>query len=133
MKLSRVRGIVILVVFFTVSGTVSVLQTWAQQREGTSVQQSSEGRVPAGAVEPSWAGSSGEWRESGGRLSEKYKLLEAKLNKQKEQMDELREQYKRLKLSSRVRWFLIGSAVFLAGWIIGFTVRKKPPKYSLET
>ena len=70
--------------------------------------------------------------ESQRTLAKKLAELNKRYEEQKKELIELQEEYERLRVSRRVRWYLLGSAVFLVGWIIGFSARRKSKRYSLE-
>jgi len=100
------------------------------------------------SVEPAWAvgegsvstytGSDADMNkgvtpDSQRSLAERYEELSRRYDEQKKELTELREEYDRLRVSRQVRWYLLGAAVFLVGWIIGFSARRKPKRYTLES
>jgi len=66
-------------------------------------------------------------------LAERFSELSRRYEEQKKELTELQGEYERLRVSRQVRWYLLGAAVFLVGWIIGFSARRKPKRYTLET
>ncbi|MBI4776679.1 MAG: hypothetical protein HY788_21290 [Deltaproteobacteria bacterium] len=65
--------------------------------------------------------------------AQKFEELSQRCEEQRKELTELREEYERLRVSRQVRWYLLGAGVFLVGWIIGFSARRKPKRYTLET
>ncbi len=57
-------------------------------------------------------------------LKDKYDKLKASSEAQSQQFKDVNSEYEKLAFSQRIQMALIGSAVFIVGWIIGYTVRR---------
>ena len=63
-------------------------------------------------------------------LKKSFEELREKHQKQNEELKALEVDYEKALFSQKIKWFLAGSAVFVVGWIIGYTVRRKSQKRS---
>lgn len=64
-------------------------------------------------------------------LKDKYDKLKAANETQSQKFQEINAQYEKLAFSQKIQMALIGSAVFIVGWIIGYTVRRPGRKRGL--
>jgi hypothetical protein len=63
-------------------------------------------------------------------LKKSFEELREKHQKQTQEMKTLEVEYEKALFSQKIKWFLAGSAIFVVGWIIGYTVRRKSQKRS---
>ncbi len=66
------------------------------------------------------------------KLQKEHEEMKAANQKLTEETGKLQSANDKLLMSQRVKWFVAGSAVFLVGWIIGYTVRRSSRKKSFS-
>ena len=64
-------------------------------------------------------------------LKEKYKTVSGQLAEQTKRADTLDEELRAVEINQYIKWFLAGSGVLLAGFIVGYSARRQRRRPSL--